>query len=149
MILGGKGGGFPSCKLSWLMMKVLYSQAFPGMSGSRPSIAPAGPSPSSSGPQLYSYAIVDTYPHDPNAFTQGLDYDKVNGQDVFWESTGRAKHYRHQQLCADLLRMPRANLHSCQIIMMHSCKLELYTRRGQRIAEGGQGPRCCTAIDHS
>lgn len=33
-----------------------------------------------------------TYPHDPNAFTQGLEYDKVcNGtscQDIFWESTG-------------------------------------------------------------
>lgn len=67
-----------------------FGQAFPGMSGSTPSSGtPSGSSPSS-GPQLYSYDLVDTFPHDPDAFTQGLDYDKVNGQDVFWESTGMA-----------------------------------------------------------
>ena len=66
-----------------------FGQAFPGMSGSTPSSAASGSS-SSSGPQLYSYDLIDTYPHDPDAFTQGLDYDKVDGQDVFWESTGTA-----------------------------------------------------------
>ena len=67
-----------------------FGQGFPGMSGSTPSSATPSGSSSSSGPQLYSYDLVDTFPHDPDAFTQGLDYDKVNGQDVFWESTGTA-----------------------------------------------------------
>jgi glutaminyl-peptide cyclotransferase len=33
---------------------------------------------------LYGYSVVKTYPHDPSAFTQGLQY--VNG--VFYEGTG-------------------------------------------------------------
>ncbi len=64
-----------------------FGQSFPGFSGSTPSSTTAS---ASSEPELYSYDLVDTYPHDPDAFTQGLDYDKVNGQDVFWESTGTA-----------------------------------------------------------
>ncbi len=35
-------------------------------------------------PQLYTYEIVKTYPHDPKSFTQGLVFD--NG--VFYESAG-------------------------------------------------------------
>ena len=62
-------------------------QSIPFLSDLTQSEAPASASPSA-GPQLYSYDIVETYPHDPNAFTQGLDYDKVDGADVFWESTG-------------------------------------------------------------
>ncbi|DBA89734.1 hypothetical protein WJX79_003529 [Trebouxia sp. C0005] len=44
---------------------------------------------------LSNYSIIQTYPHDPNAFTQGLEYDQIcdsaspaSCQDVFWESTG-------------------------------------------------------------
>ncbi len=40
--------------------------------------------PVNSGPISYSYSIVNTYPHDENAFTQGLLFD--NG--VLYESTG-------------------------------------------------------------
>ena len=40
--------------------------------------------PANSGPISYSYSIVNTYPHDENAFTQGLLFD--NG--VLYESTG-------------------------------------------------------------
>ena len=66
-----------------------FGQSFPF--ASQQSTTPAAASsPASAGPQLYSYDVVETYPHDPNAFTQGLDYDKVNGQDAFWESTGTA-----------------------------------------------------------
>ncbi len=36
-------------------------------------------------PQTYSYEIVNTYPHDPKAFTQGLEFH--NG--ILYESTGR------------------------------------------------------------
>ena len=36
-------------------------------------------------PATYSYRIVNTYPHDPQAFTQGLFY--LNGK--FYESTGQ------------------------------------------------------------
>ena len=44
-------------------------------------------------PRLYSFSIKATYPHDPSAFTQGLEFDKLcvtpdNCTDVFWESTG-------------------------------------------------------------
>ncbi len=36
-------------------------------------------------PQLYTYEIVNEYPHDINAFTQGLEFYK----DTLYESTGR------------------------------------------------------------
>jgi glutaminyl-peptide cyclotransferase len=36
-------------------------------------------------PKLYTYRVVNTYPHDPNAFTQGLIYTDA----VFYEGTGR------------------------------------------------------------
>ena len=35
-------------------------------------------------PKLYTYKVVDTYPHDPNAFTQGLVFEKG----VLYEGTG-------------------------------------------------------------
>jgi len=44
----------------------------------------AGQAPTSGNLPLYTYQIVRTYPHDPNAFTQGLQY--VDG--VFYEGTG-------------------------------------------------------------
>lgn len=36
-------------------------------------------------PALFTYEIVNTYPHDPKAFTQGLEFF----QDTLYESTGR------------------------------------------------------------
>lgn len=53
------------------------------------------------GPRLYGYKVAATFPHDPQAFTQGLEYDRVCSgaageeqcDDVFWESTG--VHWRH------------------------------------------------------
>ena len=42
-------------------------------------------SDSNSSTPVYSYRIVNTYPHDPDAFCQGLDFD---GQTLF-ESTGQ------------------------------------------------------------
>lgn len=48
---------------------------------SRPAISVAAtPTP----PPTYSYLIVNTYPHDPGAFTQGLIYQ----DDIFYEGTG-------------------------------------------------------------
>jgi glutamine cyclotransferase len=46
------------------------------------------------GPQLWGYEVVAEFPHDPRAFTQGLQHDSVcNAQnscsEVFWESTGQ------------------------------------------------------------
>ncbi|KAG0627160.1 hypothetical protein M758_2G178400 [Ceratodon purpureus] len=35
--------------------------------------------------RVFGYRIIQEYPHDPNAFTQGLFYD---GNDTFYESTG-------------------------------------------------------------
>lgn len=45
------------------------------------------------GPQLYTYEVVAEFPHDPRAFTQGLQHDTVCNSkgtcnEVFWESTG-------------------------------------------------------------
>ena len=42
----------------------------------------------SSGPQLFTYTMVKEYPHDPAAFTQGLDFDRSGELEFFWESTG-------------------------------------------------------------
>ncbi|MEM9001769.1 MAG: glutaminyl-peptide cyclotransferase [Bacteroidota bacterium] len=36
-------------------------------------------------PQIYTYEVVNTYKHDPSAYTQGLEFD----QDVLYESTGK------------------------------------------------------------
>lgn len=36
----------------------------------------------------YTYEVVRELPHDPGAFTQGLEFSVSNGRDVFWESTG-------------------------------------------------------------
>lgn len=36
-------------------------------------------------PEIYSYELINTYPHDPNAYTQGLEF--FNG--ILYESTGQ------------------------------------------------------------
>ena len=41
--------------------------------------------PNTNSPEFYTYQIIDTFPHDDGAFTQGLFFE--NG--VFYESTGR------------------------------------------------------------
>lgn len=38
-------------------------------------------------PDLYHYTILETYPHDPNAYTQGLEFSN----DTLYESTGQFK----------------------------------------------------------
>ena len=56
-----------------------------GQPTSVPTLAPTSvPTPISNAP-FYSYKIVNVYPHDSNAFTQGLDYD----DNVLYEGTGR------------------------------------------------------------
>ncbi len=55
------------------------STAFPTSSLASPEV-----SPTSFEPQQYSYTIVNTYPHDPHAFTEGLTYD----DGYLYESTG-------------------------------------------------------------
>ncbi|MBE2221636.1 MAG: glutaminyl-peptide cyclotransferase [Anaerolineae bacterium] len=55
-----------------------------------PSTATAVPIPTettatSTSPVIYTYEIINSYPHDPNAFTQGLIYV----DDVLYEGTGR------------------------------------------------------------
>jgi glutaminyl-peptide cyclotransferase len=49
--------------------------------------APAQPTvpPTPSAPTVYTYRVVASYPHDPDAFTQGLVYV---GNDRFYEGTG-------------------------------------------------------------
>ena len=48
-------------------------------------------------PRLQSYQITKIYPHDPDAFTQGLEYDQLCNNatgdctDALWESTGEFK----------------------------------------------------------
>lgn len=53
---------------------------------------PPQPQPTFNTTSLLGYSITQIYPHDPNAFTQGLEYDKICNatgcQDIFWESTG-------------------------------------------------------------
>jgi glutamine cyclotransferase len=42
------------------------------------------PSPTLTAPPVYTYNVIASYPHDPNAFTQGLDIDDGN----LYEGTG-------------------------------------------------------------
>jgi glutamine cyclotransferase len=42
------------------------------------------PSPTLAAPPVYTYNVIASYPHDPNAFTQGLDIDDEN----LYEGTG-------------------------------------------------------------
>ena len=50
--------------------------------------------PTNSGPAIFDYEIVGEYPHDPQAFTQGLEFGRACGNEAgqctefFWESTG-------------------------------------------------------------
>lgn len=50
-----------------------------------PEPAPAQATPTNTTPTQYTYQVVAEYPHDPNAFTQGLVYI---GNDRFYEGTG-------------------------------------------------------------
>ncbi len=50
----------------------------------------------SAGPQLFTYDLVKEYPHDPNAFTQGIEFDRNGALEFFWESTGKQT---NQTLC--------------------------------------------------
>jgi glutaminyl-peptide cyclotransferase len=56
---------------------------------SQPTVAPTKPAhltptPSANQPTTYTYTVVNTYPHDTSAFTEGLVFD--NG--ILYESTG-------------------------------------------------------------
>src|SRR5688572_22772929 len=56
----------------------------PASNGSTPTAAASKPAENRAGPKTYSYEVVNKYPHDPNAFLQGLVWHD-NG---FYESTG-------------------------------------------------------------
>jgi glutamine cyclotransferase len=49
-----------------------------------PVAAPAQSTPEPGAPPLYTYEVVNVYPHDPTAFTQGLVFD----DDTLYEGTG-------------------------------------------------------------
>ncbi len=49
-----------------------------------PTTNPQSPTPSPRPPTAYGYEIINVYPHDPNAFTQGLHYE----DGYFYEGTG-------------------------------------------------------------
>ena len=64
---------------------------------------------------------VQTYPHDPNAFTQGLEYDRIcnprnltSCKEVFWESTGIDCSQRHHVVFGKILHAVGEPLHSVQ-----------------------------------
>ena len=65
----------------WQVVSSLSATAIAQIAGSRKQ------------PRLHSYDIKAVYPHNPNAFTQGLEYEKLcsptgNCTDILWESTG-------------------------------------------------------------
>ncbi len=72
----------------------------PTQTSSPPTSSPtATPTPSptpfmSNGPKTYTYKIVNTYPHDTAAFTEGLVFDKG----VLYESTGKSSSLRRVNL---------------------------------------------------
>ncbi len=65
---------------------VAYAAIIAGQETPTPDIPPtATPTPTPTPPPMYTYRIVNTYPHDANAFTQGLVYH----EGIFYEGTGR------------------------------------------------------------
>jgi glutamine cyclotransferase len=59
-------------------------------SSQAPTLTPAPTSSTSNGAATYTYKIVKTYPHDTNAFTEGLVFDN----DFLYESTGMSSSLR-------------------------------------------------------
>jgi len=59
-----------------------------------PTLTPTPTPSTSNGAKTYTYKIVKTYPHDPNAFTEGLVFD--NG--FLYESTGESSSLRRVDL---------------------------------------------------
>jgi glutaminyl-peptide cyclotransferase len=75
-------------KAAGVLLAVLIAIAFIGVRVPRQSSrseTPSSPSPSAEAPpHLYGYRVVHEYPHDPDAFTQGLIYH----DGFLYESTG-------------------------------------------------------------
>lgn len=63
-----------------ILLAILAACGGPATTAQTPPAAP----PAAAEPQIYDYRIVHTYPHDPNAFTEGLFFR--DGQ--LYESTG-------------------------------------------------------------
>lgn len=86
-----------SPKVLWLSLSLIVLAACRAGQANGPAVAPQPPVAASPGQATaqeqasvpfrvptYTYEIVNTYPHDPEAFTQGLVYH----QGIFYESTG-------------------------------------------------------------
>src|SRR5439155_8446483 len=75
-------------KAAGILIAFLIGIAFIGVKIRRPSStyqAPSAPSPPAEAPpHSYGYQVVHEYPHDPDAFTQGLIYN----DGFLYESTG-------------------------------------------------------------
>lgn len=80
--LGGSGGTFTLAPRT-LGQKTLQARVFSGGESVllEKDLVLLAPAP----PEIYTYEIVNTFPHDPKAFTQGLEFYK----DTLYESTGR------------------------------------------------------------
>lgn len=88
-------------------------------------------------PTIYQYEVVESYPHDPDAFTQGLQYDqecktepgrtKETCTDILWESTGmyRQSTVRKVELATGRVLAKQA--------LKHSDFAEGLTRLGDRL----------------
>jgi glutaminyl-peptide cyclotransferase len=69
---------------SILISLIIFASSCRGPNVQTPATIAATPVESSSEPTSYTYEIVNTFPHDPQAFTQGL----VFADGIFYESTG-------------------------------------------------------------
>lgn len=96
------------------------SKPSPPSATAPPRHAAAGPPADPGAVTVYTYEIVRELPHDPEAFTQGLEFSVYKGRDVFWESTGnygksQVREVRSMQAwtCGrDVLRCS-ARVHAC------------------------------------
>jgi glutamine cyclotransferase len=84
-----------------------------------PTVSPVYPtptvSPTSSSPDyisVYTYRVVSAYPHDPQAFTQGLVFD----DGVLYEGTGR---YGHSSL-------RKVNLETGVVLLIHELPAQFF-----------------------
>ena len=78
----------------------LASPRWPNTASSRQrGAAPPPESTPKQVPKIFTYEIVRELPHDPRAFTQGLQFDRHEGRETFWESTGMYGASQVREVC--------------------------------------------------
>ncbi len=76
-------------------------------------------------PQLFTYDVVKEYPHDPDAFTQGLQFDRAGATEFFWESTGRQLYFSLKVWSWSVLRKSGQPSNSVTLYLGAACSRQI------------------------